>query len=325
MHRPTARVLTVLELLQARRMSGKELAGRLEVDERTVRRYVATLQELGIPVEGERGRYGAYRLRPGYKMPPLMFTDEEALGLSLGLLAARQLGLSDVAPAVEGALAKVERVMPEVLRARLRALERTVTLSVVPPATRPDSELVSDLARAVGQRRQVRLRYRSVRSEETRRVVDPYAVLQREGRWYLFGHDHLRENARLFRLDRVLEARVLDEDFERPPELEAPESVLRAVANAPGPWEVEILLETSMEHAREQVPPMLASLEEDEGGTLMRCTVGNLDGMARVLAGLFCPFVVRKPPELGEALRLHAAEIARLAEHTEGVESPELD
>ena len=316
MHRPTARVLTVLELLQARRMTGAELARRLEVDGRTARRYVETLREMGIPVEGERGRYGAYSLKRGYRMPLMMFTDEEALGLSLGLLAARRLGLSGIAPAVEGALAKVERVMPEALRERLRVLEQTVTLSVVPPAALPDAEVVSELAGAVGRRRRVRLRYRSVRREETQRVVDPYTLLQREGRWHLFGRCHLRKGLRLFRLDRMLEAEVLEEAFQRPSELDAPEAVLGAVANAHGPWEVEVLLQTSMERAREQVTPMLAVLEEAEGGVLMRCTANDLDGMARVLAGLFCPFVVRRPLELGEALERHAAGIARLAERT---------
>jgi predicted DNA-binding transcriptional regulator YafY len=309
-------VLTLLELLQARKMTGAELARKLELDGRTVRRYILTLQDMGIPVEGERGRYGAYSLRPGYKMPPLMFTDEEALGLSLGLLAARKLGLSGVAPAVEGALAKVERVMPEALRERLRVLEQTVTLSMAPPETLPDSELVSDLAGAVSERRRARLRYRSAEREETSRTVDPYVVLQREGRWHLFGYCHLRSDMRLFRLDRMLEAEVLEETFERPPGLDAPEAVLGAVANAHGSWEIRVLLETSMERARDQVPPMLASLEETEGGVMMRCSVSDLDGMARFLAGLFCPFVAKSPPELGESLGHHAAELARLAERS---------
>ena len=313
MYRPAAKVLTVLELLQARRMTGAELARRLEVDRRTARRYIETLREMGIPVEAERGRYGAYHLGRGHKMPPLMFTDEEALGLSLGLLAARGLGLSGVAPAAEGALAKVERVMPEETRGRLRALEHAVTLPVVPPAAPPDAGVVSELAGATGRRRRVRVWYRSARGEETLREVDPYALLQREGRWYLFGHDHLRKGARLFRLDRVLEAEVLEEPFERPAWLGEPEAVLRTLAGAHGRWEIEVLLETGMEEAREQVPPMLASLEEAEGGVLMRGTADSLDGMARFLAGLFCPFVVRRPPELREALGRHADEIARLA------------
>ena len=305
--------MTVLELLQSRRMTGSELARRLEVDGRTVRRYVTMLQDMGIPVEGERGRYGAYRLRPGYKMPPLMFTDEEALGLSLGLLAARQLGLAGVAPAVEGALAKVERVMPEALSGRLRVLEQTVVLSVASPASLPEGEMVSGIAGAVGDRRRVWLRYRSARREETERVVDPYALLQRERRWHLFGWCHLRKGPRLFRLDRVLDVEMLEEVFERPAGLDGPEEILETLVNTLGSWEIEVLLETSMEYAREQVPRIVASLEQVEDGVLMRCSVESLDGMARFLAGLFCPFVVRRPPELREALKEHASEITRLA------------
>jgi len=147
--------------------------------------------------------------------------------------------------------------------------------------------------------------------------VDPYAVLQREGRWHLFGHCHLRGGVRLFRLDRVLDAEVLEEAFERPAELDGPEAVIEAVVSAHGSWEVEVLLEQDLERAREQVSPMVASLEEDRGGTLMRCTTESLDGMARVLSGLFCPFVVRRPAELREALGRHAAEISSLAERIE--------
>src|ERR687891_436879 len=113
MYQPTTRLLTVLELLQARPyLTGADLARRLEVDGRTVRRYVMMLQDMGIPVEANHGRYGGYRLRPGYKLPPLMFTEEEALAVTLGLLAARRIGLALTAPAVEGALAKIDRVLP---------------------------------------------------------------------------------------------------------------------------------------------------------------------------------------------------------------------
>src|SRR5918997_2788322 len=161
-YRPTTRLLSMLELLQARgRVGGPELARRLEVGERTVRRYVAMLQEMGVPVEAERGRYGAYVLRPGFRLPPMMFTDEEALALALGLLSARRLGLSGAAPAVDGALAKIERVMPEHLRGRVRMLEESVTLAVARPAAPPTGEVLLTLGGAVRGRRRGWLRHRA--------------------------------------------------------------------------------------------------------------------------------------------------------------------
>ena len=309
----------MLELLQTRgRIGGPELARRLEVGERTVRRYAVMLQEMGVPVEGERGRYGAYSLKRGYKMPPMMFTDEEALGLALGLLAARTLGLVGVAPAVEGALAKVERVMPEALRGRVRNLEEAVSIAIAQPATPADSETLLTLAAAVGERRRVRLRYRSGWAGESERVVDLYGVMQREGYWYAAGHCHLRGGMRLFRLDRVLEAELLDDTFVRPEGLDSPGAVLSSVASTPGDeWSVEVLLETSAEDARWQLPTIGLALEQTEGGTLLRCSTWSLDWIARVLAGLDCSFVVRRPDELRDALERRAEKIATLSKRTE--------
>jgi predicted DNA-binding transcriptional regulator YafY len=317
-YRPTSRVLTVLELLQSgRRITGAEIAERLEVSPRTARRYVETLRELGIPVRGERGRHGAYSLWPGFKLPPMMFTDDEALGLALGLLAARRLGLAGVAPTVEGALAKLERVMPEALGERIRALEETIIPAVALPVVPPAGEVVMTLATAVRGRRRVGLRYRSGMGEVTERRVDPYAVIQREGYWYAIGYDHLRERLRLFRLDRVLEAEPLGKMFVRPPGFDTREQVLGALASMPQDrWSVEVLLEAALEEVREQVPLMGVVLEEAEGGVLMRSSTSDLGWMVRVLAALRCSFVVRRPPELREELGRHAAEIARLAERT---------
>ncbi len=323
-NRPTTRLLSMLELLQTRgRIGGPELARRLEVGERTVRRYAATLQEIGVPVEGERGRYGAYSLKRGYKMPPMMFTDEEALGLALGLLAARTLGLVGVAPAVEGALAKLERVMPEVLRGRVQNLQETVSIAIARPTIPADSETLLTLAAAVGERRRVRLRYRSGWAGESERVVDLYGVMQREGYWYAAGHCHLRGSMRLFRLDRVLEAEMLDDTFARPAGLDSPGAVLSAVASTPGDeWLVEVLLETSAEDARWQLPSVGLALEQAEGGTLLRCSTWSLDWIARVLAGLDCSFIVRRPEELREALERRAEKIATLSRRTERAAAP---
>ena len=119
MPHPTTRVFALLEILQSReRISGPELARRLAVDIRTLRRYIVTLEELGIPITAERDRHGAYALVAGFKLPPMMFTSEEALALSMGLLASQSLGLQDRGAAIAGAQAKLERVMPQRLKSR---------------------------------------------------------------------------------------------------------------------------------------------------------------------------------------------------------------
>jgi predicted DNA-binding transcriptional regulator YafY len=254
----------------------------------------------------------------------MMFTDEEALGLALGLLAARHLGLVGVAPAVEGALAKLERVMPEALRGRVRALQETVSIAAARPQAPARGEALLTLAAAVGEQRRVRLGYRSGWSRETEREVDPYGVMHREGYWYAVGHCHLRGGMRLFRLDRVLDAEMLEEIFARPAGLDSPGAVLSAVANTPGDrWSVEVLLETRVEEVRGQLPSVGLSLEQTEGGTLLRCSTWSLEWPARVLAGLDCSFVVRRPAELRDALELRAEKIATLAKRTERKASPE--
>src|SRR5262245_21647791 len=189
MYHPTTRVLTVLELLQShRQLGGPELARRLEVDIRTVRRYITMLQELGIPVQTIRGRYGAYRLRPGFKLPPLMFTDDEALAVTLGLLAARRLGLALAAPAVEGALAKVERVLPGGGRERVQAVQETLVLAPgVEEGVAAQGEALLTLSAAVRQCRRVGLRYRAWDGQESERALDPYGLVNRAGRWYMVG------------------------------------------------------------------------------------------------------------------------------------------
>lgn len=278
---PTTRVLTVLELLQShQRLSGPELAARLEVDTRTVRRYITMLQDLGIPVESERGRHGFYRLRPGFKLPPLMFTDDEALAITLGLLAARKLGLAVAAPAVEGALAKIERVLPLALKERVRAVQETLVLDFAPPLTTPRSEIVSTLSEAALQGRCAWLRYQSWQGEETERVVDPYGLVYLRGRWFTVGYCHLRQDIRLFRLDRVQHAEMRSETFTPRPDFDCLAYVLHSLPNMPAPWFVDVLLETTLDEARHWVSPYLAILEQMPGGVVLRCYVEGLDWMA---------------------------------------------
>lgn len=321
MYHPTTRVLTVLELLQShRQMSGPRLAERLEVDVRSVRRYIVMLQDLGIPIETERGRYGNYRLMRGFKLPPLMFTEDEALALTLGLLAARRLGMATATPAIEGALAKIDRVLPEALRERVQSLQETLVLANA-SSTRyrsaPESSVVLTLSAATQQEKRVWMRYLSGRAEETERAVDPYGLIFHAGLWYTVGYCHLRQGLRLFRLDRMLQAKLLDETFARPPDFDSLGHFRRTIASMPDTWKMEVLLEMTREEAERQVPPTMAMLEQAENGVVMSGHTQDLSWVAHFLVSLRCPLVVREPPELNEALRKLAAEIVRLAERGE--------
>jgi predicted DNA-binding transcriptional regulator YafY len=320
-YHPTTRVLAVLELLQSRgRLSGAELAARLEVDRRTVRRYITMLQDLGIPVEAARGRYGSYRLRPGFKLPPLLFSEDEALALTLGLLAVRRLGLDAAVggpAAAEGALAKIDRVLPEALRERVRAVQDALALSLPAPAQpepAPAGATVLTLSAGAQQGRRVWLRYRSWRAEETERELDPYGLVYRGGRWYVVGWCHLRGGVRVFRLDRVDQAQLRPETFTPPANFDSVAYVLRSLASVRSAWSAEVLLETSLEEARRRVPPVVATLEETPRGVVLRAGTDSLDWLARFLVNLDLPLAVRHPPELREALRRLASRVAALAD-----------
>src|SRR5262245_39176200 len=213
-------------------MTGAELARRLEVDIRTVRNYVQTLTDLGIPVEAERGRYGAYHLRAGYKLPPLIFTEDEALALTLSLLVARESDLVTTAPAFEGVLAKVERVLPASTRVHIQAVEQTVAFDSGSATTAPSGLAVMVLSSAIQSGRRVVLRYRSARVELTERAFDPYGIAFQRGFWYTIGYCHLRAGQRLFRLDRITRIQLTNKLFPRPvnyPVLEAGQQALAVV------------------------------------------------------------------------------------------------
>ncbi|MGH2481423.1 MAG: helix-turn-helix transcriptional regulator, partial [Ktedonobacteraceae bacterium] len=300
MYFPATRVLTILEMLQSRRrLSGPELAARLEVNTRTVRRYITMLQDLGFPIEAERGRHGFYHLRPGFKLPPLMFTEEEALAMTLGLLAARRLGLAVTAPAVEGALAKIERVLPPMLLDRVRAVQETLSLTFPPASTHPTSEVLLTLCSAAQQEQRVYLRYQYWQGMESAREVDVYGLVYRGGYWYSVGYCHLRLGLRVFRLDRISVVEMRDETFTRPLDFDCVEYVMHSLSTTPATWPIEILLETSLAEAQQWISPAVAALEETGQGVMMRCSVGHLNWLATdLLVHLDCPLIVLNPPEL---------------------------
>jgi predicted DNA-binding transcriptional regulator YafY len=309
-YHPTTRVLTVLELLQSRaRLNGAELAERLEVDRRTVRRYIGTLQDLGVPVESEQGRSGGYRLRPGYTLPPMMFTEDEALALNFALLVSRRVGLGDPAP-VEGALAKIDRVLPDRLRGRVQAVQGTLAFTPIRGIGRmADPDKLMTLSAAAQDSHRVWMRYRGG-EDETQRDIDPYGVVYHRGRWYVVGWCHLRQDVRMFRLDRVLALEPRAEEFARPLEFDCAGFVVRSLATMPWGWPVEVLLELSLAEAQRRVAPDLGTFEEIPAGVLLRTQVEELDWMARLLVQVGCSFRIQHPPELRAAVQRLARELS---------------
>lgn len=327
MYHPTTRVLTVLEVLQARgKVTGAELAMRLEVDLRTVRRYIVILQDLGIPIQARPGRHGGYELRSGFRLPPLLFANDEALAVTLGLLHARRFALGGAALATEGALAKIERVLPEALRAQVHALAEVLVLDwprrpashdTRPP--HPSPAILLALSLAAAERRRVTLRYRDRHGAATTRLVDPYAVVvPANAAWYTVGYCHLRRAVRVFRLDRVLEVEPEGTSFARPADFDGLAYLRRSLTFLPAPWSVEIELDAALPDVQRWTVPLFADLAEDGGSVVLRCTVTDLDWLARLLSGLPCEFRVRTPLELRDALQRVAERLVQAA----GAERP---
>ncbi|MGH2637637.1 MAG: helix-turn-helix transcriptional regulator [Actinomycetota bacterium] len=310
--RPATRLLAMLEVLQARgRVSGRELAERLEVDPRTVRRYAVKLEELGIPVEAGRGPYGGYRLRPGFKLPPLMLTDDEATAVVLGLVVARQTGMSIEAGAIDEALAKIFRVLPLDLRERVSALEQSLeTTWRAPEPQPPATEVVLTLAEGIRGKRRVRIRYAAAGREETERTVAPYGLVYHVGRWYLAAHDDKSGEVRTFRVDRVRSAEARPERAAVPPGFDAADHVTRSLARMPWGWEIEVVFETTLDEARRRIPRTVGEPVEIEEGILLRAQSDDLDIAARMIASLGWPFTVRGPDELRASVRRLASQLA---------------
>lgn len=314
MSQPASRVLAVLELLQSRgRVSGAELAQRLQVDRRTVRRYIAALEDMGMPITAERGRDGAYRLMPGFKLPPMMFSVDEALALSLGLVAAREIGLAQGARAVASAQAKLERVLPDKVQQRARAVNETLMLDLRRPAVSVPADLLGIFSAAAQTQQRIAMRYRSPQQGETEREVDPYGLAYYSGFWYVVGWCHLRRGMRSFRLDRVAHAEPLPKSFARPAGFDALAHLRQAAATRPRAFTVKVLLDTDLVSAQQELFAEIGMLEWIDShrrrGVLLTSQVDDLDWFARELARLPFAFRILEPAKLKRALAAHLARV----------------
>jgi predicted DNA-binding transcriptional regulator YafY len=318
MSHPLTRVLTLLELLQSSPgLTGPELADRLDTDVRTVRRYIAHLRDLGIPVQAERGRYGGYRLARGYRMPPLVLTNDEALAVVLGLLAAEHLGMGPTALAGAGARAKIERVLPDALREPLTAMRETLSFTAnAVSAQAPESDVLLALAQASRAMTTVGINHQSWRQDRTDRDIDPYGVVFHTGRWYVVGHDHLRGDLRTFRIDRITSVHPRTEaSFTIPDGFDPVAHLTSTLAQAPYRWHVDVTIHGPLEEIARRLPRTAVVLSARPGGVLMQARAERLDGMAHLLASLEWPFTIHRPDELRQALKDLAGRLTAAAEH----------
>jgi predicted DNA-binding transcriptional regulator YafY len=266
---------------------------------------------MGMPIEAVRGPGGGYQLRPGFKLPPLLFTEEEATALVLGLLSSPWLEIDQSSVAVEGALAKVLRVLPLRARERLRAVASHLVLSPHERESRPDATLLIDLSEAIQQRRRVAIDYRSHHDAITHRKVEPYGLAGWWGRWYLAGYCCLRQGYRLFRLDRLQGMQVLAETFVRAEDFDVQAYMREHLGKESSRWQIEVVFQAALYTVQQKIPSGYGTLTETPEGVVFRAEHGDLADLAQFLVSRKLPFIVHEPAELRAELVQLAERIAR--------------
>ena len=316
MYDPIMRVFTVLEILQGRdRVTGAELARKLKVDLRTVQRYIVRLKDLGIPVHSSPGVGGAYRLRPGFRLPPLLLTNEEAFALSLGLQALRQVGLAAFAPATEGALAKLGRVLPEALRESLRTVEDVVSIEPGPWVAPTSVQSLIGAASAIRTGHRIRFRYQSHNETTSHREIEPFGLVHTDGRWYLIGHCLARQALRTFRLDRATHLEICPSTFHPPSGFDARRYLAEHMPFVQSDYGIDVWIDMPVDEADRSFALWRIATEPHEGGTRLRCGRDRLEMFAAMLLSTGRRIVVHSPPELRETFRQLATQAAEAADN----------
>ncbi|MFD9326856.1 helix-turn-helix transcriptional regulator [Streptomyces sp. NPDC060065] len=304
---PTARALLLLELVQSSPgVTASRLAERLGVSERAVRRYVGILREAGVPVESARGPHGGYRVGRGLRLPPLMFTTAEALGLVMAVLDGHR-DAADPADPVGSALGKIMRVLPESVAGPAQAVRKVSALVPDPDAASPAPGTTAALVQACASQRRLRLGYRTGPGREERAMeVDPWAVVVRHGRWYLLCWSHTKNARRVLRVDRVTAVDVLadtDDTYTLPPGLNPAEALEAHLAEG-WTYEVEVIIDAPADTVAQWIPRSLGRPEPiDADRTRLLATTDEPDWYADQLTAIKAPFRIVKPRELREAAR----------------------
>ncbi|WP_426247073.1 helix-turn-helix transcriptional regulator [Nocardioides sp. LHG3406-4] len=300
---PTARALLALELLQGSPgVTAERLGEQLGVSERAARRYVAILREAGIPIESVRGPYGGYRVGRGLRLPPLVFSATEALGLVMAVLEGHHAA-ADATQPVGSAIAKILRGLPEPVAAQADAVRRAAAATPERYPVRPDPDTTVTLVGAYAGRRRLRIGYRSVAGREWTAEVDPWAVVVRHGRWYLLCFSHQAGAQRAYRIDRVTRAEVLEQGFDPPADLD-PVAALEEHLAVGWEYDVEVLVDAPLAVVAAHLPRTMGRLEVvDTTTTRVVGTTSNPVMVVERLVVLPTTYLVVGGPEVRTAAR----------------------
>ena len=303
----------VLEMVQNQPGIGAaQLAERLSLTDRAVRRYVAVLREAGVPVESTRGRYGGYRIGRGLRVPPLMFTPAEAMALVMAAVEGR--GAADPSEPVGSALAKIIRVLPERVAGPVRAVRSVASPGRQAEGATPDPELTAALVEARESRHRVAVSYRTASGRALDLDLEPWAVVVRHGLWYLLCWSHTADARRVLRIDRVSDVRPLGEPFAPPGDLD-PVRMLEEQLSQGWTHEIEVVIDAPMERVRHWIPRTVGRLEPmGHGRTRLLASTDELNWYAEMLAFVRAPFRVVRPAGLREELAALGERLARAGE-----------
>jgi predicted DNA-binding transcriptional regulator YafY len=310
----SSRMLRLLSLLQTHRYwPGAELAARLEVSERTLRRDIDRLRDLGYPVEAQRGVDGGYQLAPGTALPPLLLDDDEAVALAIGLRTAAHGPVAGIEEASVRALTKLVRIMPPHLRGRFEALRSATVPAVWGSGPTVDASLLTSIAQACQDEERLRFSYTTRDGEQAARSVEPYRLVSLGRRWYLVAFDLHRQDWRSFRLDRLADLRPTGMRFEpRPlPAEDAAEFVRSGIDNLPASYAIDVVVHAPFDTVRPTVGQWAQLEPIDSTCCRLRMTTDSLDWPALTLGALGADFHIVGPPELAEHLREWSARFAR--------------
>ncbi len=313
------RLISIILMLQRRgTLKASELAEELSVSERTVHRYMAMLDELGIPIYSERGPYGGFSLVRGYKLPPLIFTPEEATALYLGAELVKGIWGASYYDAAIGATAKLDNVLPDALLQEVQQAQRGLLVTGwLRRDYGPWAPMLDELRRCVARRRRLTLVYQSFRQQVTERTLDPYALALQWGNWYLVGYCHLRGGLRTFRVDRIRDIQPTAETFEVPADFSARDYLLRMAEERPATYyRVAVQFDAKVAHiVRERREEWQDLTEHPDGSVTLAFDASDLAWPCRWVLTYQDRATVIGPPELASMVRDAArAIVARYAD-----------